>query len=63
MEATITQNSALYLAHRKVSKRCTTLFGQLRAAKKQGPDAQQLTSTDLFVARPSSGQRPVSRLI
>jgi hypothetical protein len=53
MEPTITQNSALYLAHRKVSKCCTTLFGQLRAAaSKEGPDAQrQLTSTDLFVAR------------
>jgi hypothetical protein len=48
MEPTITQNSALYLAHRKVSKRW-----QLRAAaSKQGPESQrQLTSTDLFVAR------------
>jgi hypothetical protein len=53
MEPTITQNSALYLAHRKVSKRRATLFRWLRtAARKQGPDAQrQLTATDLFVAR------------
>jgi hypothetical protein len=53
MEPTITQNSALYLAHRKVSKRRATLFRPLRtAASKQGPDARrQLTSTDLFIAR------------
>jgi hypothetical protein len=53
MEPTITQNSALYLAHRKVSKRRATLFRRLRtAASKQGPDAQrQLTSSDLFIAQ------------
>jgi hypothetical protein len=53
MEPTITQNSSLYLAHRKVSKRRATLFRRLRiAASKQGPDAQrQLTSTALFIAR------------
>ncbi len=53
MEPTITQNSALYLAHRKVSKRRATLFQWLRtAASTQGPDAQrQLTSTALFIAR------------
>jgi len=40
MEPTITQTSALYLAHRKVSKRRATLFRWLRtAAGKQGPDA------------------------
>jgi hypothetical protein len=53
MEPTITQNSALYLAHRKVSKARTTLFQRLRAAaSKQGPDAQrQLTSRDLDVTK------------
>jgi hypothetical protein len=53
MEPTITQNSALYLAHRKVSKRRATLFRWLRTvAGKQGPDAQrQLVSSDLFIAR------------
>jgi hypothetical protein len=52
MEPTITQNSALYLAHRKVSKRRATLFRWLRTAgSTQGPDAQrQLTSTVLFIA-------------
>jgi hypothetical protein len=50
MEQTITQNSALYLAHHKVSKRRATLFRRVRtAASKQGPDAQrQLTFRDLF---------------
>ena len=49
MEPTITQNSALYFAHHKVSKGRATLFQWLRAAAiKQGPDAQrQLTSRDL----------------
>lgn len=53
MEPTITQNSALYLAHRKVSKRRATLFRQLRtAASKQVPNAQrQLISRDLFIAQ------------
>jgi hypothetical protein len=53
MEPTITQNSALYLAHRKVSKRRATLFQWFRtAAGKQGPNAQhQLTSRDLFMAQ------------
>ncbi len=53
MEPTITQNTALYLAHRKVSKRSATLFRWLRtAAGKQGPDAQQqLTSRDLFIVQ------------
>jgi hypothetical protein len=53
MEPTITQNSALSLAHRKVSKRRATLFRRLRtAASKQDPDPQrQLTSSDLFIAR------------
>jgi hypothetical protein len=50
MEPTITQNSALYLAHRKISKRRATLFRWLRTAV--SPDAQrQLTSTALFIAR------------
>jgi hypothetical protein len=49
MDSTITQNSALYLAHRKVSKGRATLFQRLRAAaSKHGRDAQrQLTSRDL----------------
>jgi hypothetical protein len=53
MEPTITQNSALYLAHRKVSKGRATVFRRLRtAASKQGLDVQrQLTSSDLFIAR------------
>jgi hypothetical protein len=53
MDPTITQNSALYLAHRNVSKRRATLFRWLRtAASTQAPDAQrQLTSTALFIAR------------
>jgi hypothetical protein len=53
MEPTITQNSALYLAYRKVSKRRVTLFRWLRAtASKQSPRAQrQLISRDLFIAR------------
>jgi hypothetical protein len=53
MEPTITQNSALYLAHRKVSKRRATLFrGPRTAASKRCPDAQrQLTCTALFIAR------------
>ena len=53
MEPTITQNSALYLAHRKVSKRRATLFRGIRtAASKQRPDAQrQLAYTAFFIAR------------
>ena len=53
MDPTITQNSALSLAHRKVSRRRATPFRRPRtAASKQGPDAQrQLTSTALFIAR------------
>jgi hypothetical protein len=53
MEPTITQNSALFFAHRKVSKRHATLFRGLRtASSKQGQDAQrQLTCTALFIAR------------
>ncbi len=65
MEPTITQNSALYLAHRKVSKRRATLFRGLRtAASKQRPDAQrQLAYTALFHrTTTSSGQRAVSRV-
>jgi hypothetical protein len=51
MEPTITQNSALYLAHHKVSKRRAALFRRLgTAASKQGPDVRrQLTSRDLFI--------------
>ena len=53
MDPTITQNSSLYLAHRKVSKRRATLFRWLGiAASTQDPDTQRpLTSTALFIAR------------
>jgi hypothetical protein len=53
MDPTITQNSSLYLAHRKVSKRRATLFRWLgTAASTQDPDTQRpLTSTALFIAR------------
>jgi hypothetical protein len=52
MEPTITQNSALYFAQHKVSKRRAVLFRRLSAAaSKQGPDVRrQLTSGDLFIA-------------
>jgi hypothetical protein len=51
MEPTITQNSALYFARHKASKRRAALFRQLRtAASKQRPDVrQQLTFGDLFI--------------
>jgi len=51
MEPTITQNSALYFARHKVSKRRAALFKKFRAAaSKQGPDVRrQLTSGDLFI--------------
>jgi len=51
MEPTITQNSALYLARHKASKRRAALFRKLRAAAcKQGPDVgRELTSGDLFI--------------
>jgi hypothetical protein len=54
MEPTITQNSALYLAHRKVLKRRATLFRGLRtAASKQRPDAQRQLAyiRPFFIAR------------
>jgi len=53
MVPTITQNSALYLAHHKVSQLRATLYRGLRTAvSKQDPDAQrQLTCTALFIAR------------
>ena len=51
MEPTITQNSALYFAQHKLSKRRAALFKKFRAAaSKQGPDVRrQLTSGDLFI--------------
>ena len=60
MDPTITQNSALYLAHRKVSKRRATLFRWLR-----GPDAQRQLDLHGLIHRTtsSSGQRAVSRFI
>jgi hypothetical protein len=51
MEPTITQNSALYFAQHKVSKRRAALFQKFRAAaRKQGPDIRrQLTFGELFI--------------
>jgi hypothetical protein len=51
MEATLTQNCALYYAQHKTSKRRATLFKKFRAAaRKQGPDVrQQLTFGNLFI--------------
>jgi hypothetical protein len=51
MEPTITQNSALYYAQHKLSKRRAALFKKFRAAaRKQGSDVQrQLTFGDLFI--------------
>ena len=51
MEPTITQNSALYFAQHKTSKRRAALFKEFRAAaRKQGPDVRrQLTFGDLFI--------------
>jgi hypothetical protein len=47
MELTITQNSALYFAQHKVSKRRAALFRQFGiAAKKEPPDVGQLTFGD-----------------
>ena len=53
MKPTIRQNSALYFAQHKVSKRRAALFRQFRiAADKQGPDVwRQLTTGDLFIRR------------
>jgi hypothetical protein len=51
MEPTLTQNSALYYAQHKTSKRRAALFKKFRAAAgKRGPDVrQQLASGDLFI--------------
>jgi hypothetical protein len=44
MHLTITQNSALYLVHHKISKRRSALFRHLRAAgRKQSPDLRRQT--------------------
>jgi hypothetical protein len=53
MEPTVTQNSALYFAQHKLSKRRAALFKKFRAAaRKQGPDVRrQLTFGDLFIGR------------
>lgn len=50
MEAIAAQNSALYFAQHKASKRRTALFQQLpNVASKRGPDLrQQLNFGDLF---------------
>jgi hypothetical protein len=51
MEPTITQNSALYYAQHKTSKRRAALFKKFRAAaRKQAPDVRrQLTFGDSFI--------------
>jgi len=53
MEPTIAQNSALYFARHKVSKRRAALFRRLStAASEQGPSVrQQLISGDLFIVK------------
>jgi hypothetical protein len=53
MEPTVTQNSALYFAQHKLSKRRAALFKKFRAAaRKQGPDVRrQLTFGDSFIGR------------
>jgi len=50
---TITQNSALYLVHHKISKRRSALFRHLRAAsRKQLPDLRRQAPVDAsFVGR------------
>ena len=52
MEPTITQNSALYFAQHKLSKRRAALFKKFRAAaRKRRPDVRrQLTFGELFIA-------------
>jgi hypothetical protein len=53
MEPIVRQNSALYFAQHKVSKRRAALFRQLRrAASKQRPDIRrQLNFGDLFIGQ------------
>jgi len=53
MEPTIAQNSTLYFARHKVSKRRAALFRHLStAASKQGPDVRrQLAFGDLFIVQ------------
>jgi hypothetical protein len=46
MEPTITQNSALYLAHRKVSKRRATLFRWLMTAATTHPGPGCVAAAD-----------------
>jgi len=44
MQPTVTQNSALYLAHQKISKRRSALFRHARVtAKKQSPELKRQT--------------------
>jgi hypothetical protein len=50
MELTLTQNSALYFAQHKVSKRRAALFRRFRGAvKNQRADVRQLTFGDAYV--------------
>jgi hypothetical protein len=52
MELTLTQNSALYLTHNKISKRRSALFHRLGAsARFQQPDVQRQTVRDAHPAR------------
>jgi hypothetical protein len=52
MELTLTQNSALYFAQHKVSKRRAALFRQFRGAvKNRAPNMRQLTFGDAYVVQ------------
>jgi hypothetical protein len=52
MELTLTQNSALYFAQHKVSKRRAALFRRFRGAvKNQPPDMRQLTFGNAYVVQ------------
>jgi hypothetical protein len=52
MQPTLTQNSALYFAQHKASKRRATLFRPFHiAARKEHLGARQLTFGDTYIAR------------
>ncbi|GEM_PF-2200848 len=52
MQPTLTQNSALYFAQHKASKRRAALFRPFRiAARKERPSVRQLTFGDAYIVR------------
>jgi len=51
MEPIITQNSALYLAQRRISGRRTALFGRLRIAARNQPDDVRRRTVGGFMPR------------